>query len=135
MRTLSILTLTLLASLAVQDVAAAEITAPPIIKLDLIEHTVTDRDGDGIKEDTYTYASPACGCNCPVVGGGADIIAADQDHYIVAATSGCQHYFQVSIERGQANLLGQYSVDPFTIFYAGGLEPIFDDLSGVIATS
>ncbi len=129
MRILAILTLTLLASLSVQGAAAAD---PTIVNPGLIEHSVTDRDGDGQLEDTYTFATPQCGCNCPVVGGGADVEAADQDHYFVAATSVCQWFAQVSIERGSGDILGGYGIDPFIILYLAGLEPVLENL---IATS
>jgi len=135
MRILPILALTLLASLSVQDVAAVDLATPPPVQVDLVKHTVTDRDGDGQLEDTYTFATPQCGCNCPIVGGGADVEAADQDHYLVAATSVCQWYAQVSIERGSGDILGAYGVDPFIILYLAGLEPIVQQLLQSITTA
>jgi hypothetical protein len=74
-----------------------------------------DPDGDGAPEATSQCSTPRCGCNCPVVGGGARIQAAGQDATVVAATSGCEDASYVHADPGQPDPTAPVVVTPIVI--------------------
>jgi hypothetical protein len=49
-----------------------------------------DAQGDGNRETWNSCSTPTCGCDCPYVGAGVVIEAADHQVGAVAVTSGCQ---------------------------------------------
>jgi hypothetical protein len=76
-----------------------------------------DPDHDGLPEPSSSCSTPPCGCNCPVVGGGAHLQAAGQDVYVVAATSGCQTAYVAHADLNQPDPNGPVSVTPIVITY------------------
>jgi hypothetical protein len=60
-----------------------------------------------------------CGCNCPVVGGGATVEAAGQKATVVAATEVvfCGTGVWYDVVTGPVNPLGTVSVTPIVVCY------------------
>ncbi|MFO1534153.1 MAG: hypothetical protein ABR586_00640 [Thermoplasmatota archaeon] len=107
------LTLTLLLGLVALALPATA-QEPPAA---LCPVSLADSDGDGLPEPTSACSTPPCGCNCPVVGGGAHLQAAGQDLFVVAATSGCQSAYIVHADPNSPDPSGPVDVDPIVILY------------------
>jgi hypothetical protein len=107
MKTLTLLLLAGLVALAVPATAQKLPTVCPT--------SVGDSDGDGLPEASSTCSTPPCGCNCPVVGGGAHLQAAGQEATVIGATSLCEYLVIVQADPGAPNLAGPVAVDPIVI--------------------
>ncbi|MEA3202461.1 MAG: hypothetical protein QOI63_127 [Thermoplasmata archaeon] len=112
MKTQTLLTLLALAGLVALAIpsAAAQQPLPAACPT-----TVGDPDGDGLPEVGSACSTPPCGCNCPVVGGGAHIQAAGQEATVIAATSICEYATLVSVDPGAPDPNGPVVVDPIII--------------------
>jgi hypothetical protein len=88
-----------------------------------------DAQGDGSTEPWTTCSTPTCGCDCPYVGAGLVVEAADQQVGAAAVTSGCQTAYSTS--RGEAD--GGAPATVWPIVGGGGLGDIEAavDLSGL----
>ncbi|MHB1261258.1 MAG: hypothetical protein ACYC2H_06035 [Thermoplasmatota archaeon] len=62
---------------------------------------MADAQHDGQAEQWRTCSTPTCGCDCPYVGAGVVVEAADQQTGVAAATSGCQTAY--STTRGEGD--------------------------------
>lgn len=78
----------------------------------------SDASGDGHAETWTTCSTPPCGCDCPYVGAGVVIEAADRQVGAAAATSGCQTAY--STTNGPAD--GGSPVTVWPIVGGGGLD-------------
>jgi hypothetical protein len=105
------LTLILLAGLVAVAIPTASAQQLPC------STTAGDPDHDGLPEPASSCSTPPCGCNCPVVGGGAHLQAAGQDLYAVAATSGCQTAYVAHADPNSPNAGGPVGVTPIIILY------------------
>lgn len=79
-----------------------------------------DAQHDGSAETWTTCSTPACGCDCPYVGAGVVVEAADQQTGVAAATSGCQTAYATT--RGEAD--GGAPATVWPILGGGALDDI-----------
>src|ERR1044072_569635 len=92
-------TLLLLAALATLAFASAPATAAPQLPTGCTGAGVGDHDGDGVPETSGTCSTPPCGCNCPVVGAGVELVALGQDASGTVLV-GCGYYVAHDLNPG-----------------------------------
>jgi hypothetical protein len=109
--------------------ASFTLTPASAVDLGLPGPTVGDADGDGLPEASDEYATPECGCACPVVGGGFQAEAAGQEVFVAAAAS-CQSGYAYDVGPGEPDPDGDVEFEPFTICYP---ESMYQLCGGAIA--
>lgn len=78
---------------------------------------VGDHDGDGVPEAAGSCTGPMCGCNCPVVGEGVELVALGQD-VKETVIAGCGYYVAYDANPGDVDWDGPVSITPQ--LYCGG---------------
>jgi hypothetical protein len=82
---------------------------------------VGDHDGDGVPEASGSCTTPPCGCMCPAVGEGVEIVALGQD-VKGTAIAGCGYYLAYGADPGDVDWDGPLGVTPTTYCYGGALS-------------
>jgi hypothetical protein len=110
----------MLAALCALAFAATPASAAAQLPTGCVGTGVGDHDGDGVPEASGSCTTPPCGCNCPVVGAGVELVALGQD---AAATVllGCGYYLGYDLDPNDVDWDGPVSVDPTVYCYGGGL--------------
>jgi hypothetical protein len=112
--------LLVLGALATLALAATPASATSQLPSGCSGGVLGDVDGDGVPEAAGTCQTPPCGCNCPVVGAGVELIAVGQD---VSGTllAGCGYYLVYNADPGDVDWDGPASLTPSLYCYGGGL--------------
>lgn len=105
--------------------AAAIVAFPPASAADysstLPLPAVSDSDGDGWYEVEWDFSTPQCGCACPVVGAGVELIGLGQEPSEAwVATSGCQTAWSVDYDGGEPDATEPPVAQPFLICWSPG---------------
>jgi hypothetical protein len=100
--------------------AAVLIAVPPASAADTSDllplPVAGDTDGDGWVEVDWEFSTPQCGCACPVVGAGFDLVGAGQEESSAwFATSGCQTAWDVDFDGGEPDATDPARLEPFLI--------------------
>src|ERR1041385_3137171 len=115
-----LLPLLLLGALAALAFAAAPASAASSIPSGCTGTGVGDHDSDGVPEAAGSCTTPPCGCNCPVVGAGVELVALGQAAPGTALV-GCGYYVAYDLNPGDVDWDGPVSVDPTVYCYGGGI--------------
>jgi hypothetical protein len=78
-----------------------------------------DLDNDGVPEAYGACTTPPCGCNCPVVGAGVDLVARGQEVDAVVL-AGCGYYLGYDVDPNDVDWDGPIVVQPQVHCYSGG---------------